>query len=134
MTSQITSIQSAKYDEYNRIVFTVTVGIITGVETYIFERPQDRANDILLKAWLADSSNTVAAYVAPPEPTPELFDELRRADRSEEFTNTIDRMNPTWYNSLTETQQTSLATWRTEWLDYPNNEDNTRPVRPEGIF
>ncbi len=134
MTSQITSVQSAQYDEHNRVVFTVTVGDITGVETYIFNRPRDRANDTILEEWLADSANTVSAHVPDPTPSPTPFDEARREDRREEFAATLDRMNPIWYSTLTSAQQTSLSTWRTAWLDYPNDETNTKPVRPEGIF
>ena len=135
MTSRITSVQSAKYDEHNRAVFTVTVGDITDVETYIFNRPQDAVNDSLLRKWLADENNSVAAYVPDPEPIPDPRDITRRNDRQEEFANTLDRLNPIWYNSLTTEQRTELATWRTAWLDYPEaSEETTRPVRPEGIF
>ena len=135
MTSRITSVQSAKYNEYNRILFTVSVGDITGVETYIFNRPQDAVNDNLLKQWLADDNNSVSPYVPDPEPTPEPTDVLRRNERTEEFAITLDRLNPIWYNSLTTAQRTELATWRTAWLDYPTApEDTTKPVRPEGIF
>ena len=58
--------------------------------------------------------------------TPDGFDvsvdtlaEYRRGERLEEFSRTIDRMNPIWYNSLTAQEQTDLATWRQAWLDYP---------------
>jgi hypothetical protein len=44
----------------------------------------------------------------------------RRNERREEFSKTLDRMNPAWYNSLTDTQKTSLETWRQAWLDYPD--------------
>ena len=60
--------------------------------------------------------------------------ELRREDRTEVFSRTIDNMNTLWYNSLTAEQQSSLSTWRDQWLSYPNNEDATRPTLPEGIF
>lgn len=51
----------------------------------------------------------------------------RRNERREEFSYTLDRMNPAWYNSLTDTQKTSLETWRQEWLDYP--ETGVLPTR-----
>lgn len=45
--------------------------------------------------------------------------EERRQERNRIFATTIDIMNPIWYNSLTAQQQTELATWRTQWLNYP---------------
>ena len=48
-----------------------------------------------------------------------FIEQGRRGERAEEFSQTIDRMNPAWYNGLTDTQKTSLETWRQEWLDYP---------------
>ncbi len=63
-----------------------------------------------------------------------LPSELRREDRTEVFSQTINNMNTIWYNSLTEEQQSSLSAWRDQWLSYPNNEDATRPTLPEGIF
>ena len=56
----------------------------------------------------------------------------RREERANEFSNTLDLIQPVWYSSLTSTQQTSLASWRQEWLDYPST--GVKPVRPEGIF
>ena len=46
--------------------------------------------------------------------------EDRRSKRNAKFATTIDRMNPVWYNSLDSTQQSNLATWRQQWLDYPS--------------
>ena len=56
----------------------------------------------------------------------------RREERANEFSITLDLMQPLWYSTLTPTQQTSLATWRQAWLDYPST--GIKPVRPEGIF
>lgn len=53
-----------------------------------------------------------------PLTTEELV-EARREERRDKFLKTIDRMNPVWYNSLTATQQNDIATWRTQWLEYP---------------
>lgn len=58
----------------------------------------------------------------------------RRAERTSEFSQTLDRMSPLWYNSLTTAQQTSLSTWRTEWLNYPGSASAVKPTRPQGIF
>ena len=44
----------------------------------------------------------------------------RRDEREVMFANTIDRMNPTWYNSLSNAQKAELSTWRQGWLDYPS--------------
>ncbi len=68
---------------------------------------------------------------ALPEPD---TDYSRRIDRRLEFSATLDLVNPIWFNALTTTQQSSLAAWRTLWLDYPNDLTLTRPVRPEGMF
>ena len=46
--------------------------------------------------------------------------------RRVEFERTLDKMNPVWYNSLTDDQKTRLASWRQEWLDYPST--NTEPT------
>ena len=46
-------------------------------------------------------------------------EEQRRAERSEMFAQTIDKINPLWYSLLTTEQQSELATWRTAWLNYP---------------
>lgn len=51
-------------------------------------------------------------------PLPTTVEE-RRQERNTVFAKTIDIMNPIWYNSLTSEQQSRLATWRDQWLDYP---------------
>ena len=133
MSIKITSVQSATYDANGGVLFTVSVGDVTGVVVPIFNRPKDKRNDDILRAWLADTNNSVAAYVAPPTPAPTPFDVTRREERREEFANTLDRMNPLWHNSLTSAQQAQLATWRTAWLNYPNSEANTRPSLPSAF-
>ena len=52
---------------------------------------------------------------------PEEVDDSKRFERKTMFEATLDKVGPVWYNSLTTTQQTNLATWRQAWLDYPNN-------------
>jgi len=56
----------------------------------------------------------------------ETLQKYRREDRADVFADTVDRMNPVWYNSLTIEQQTELSTWRQAWLDYPAT--GTRPI------
>jgi hypothetical protein len=133
MTLKITSIQSAKYVENNQIEFTVTCGNIADVVTKIFNTTRDRENDVILQTWI-NEGNAVSAYVAPDDPDPVSFSDLRRKERQEEFSWTIDKLNPMYYNSLTSEQQAELTTWRQAWLDYPNDENNTKPNLPEGIF
>jgi hypothetical protein len=60
------------------------------------------------------------AWVEDADTSDQQLKEDRRGERAEEFSQTIDRMNPPWYNSLTATQKTSLETWRQEWLNYPD--------------
>lgn len=49
-----------------------------------------------------------------------------REEREEIFAQTLDRMNPVWYNSLSDDQRAELSTWRQAWLDYP--ETGVRPA------
>lgn len=57
-----------------------------------------------------------------------VVEEQRRAERSEVFAQTIDKINPLWYSLLTTEQQSELATWRTAWLNYPATGD-----KPEAL-
>jgi len=47
----------------------------------------------------------------------------RRETRRLVFAQTIDNMNPVWYNSLSDEQKTELQVWRSEWLEFPNDPD-----------
>lgn len=132
MTLQITSVQSASYNSDNEIQFTVTCGDITDVVTKIFNTERDQANDAILQAWV-DAGNSIQPYVAPEEEVVTFADE-RRLERADIFAGTIDRMNTLRYNSLTDEQKLAVATFRQEWLDYPNDESANRPLIPEGIF
>ena len=71
--------------------------------------------------WVGEQVNgtTVASLQLISYEDTEATLSSRRTERNEEFSQTIDRMNPAWYNGLTDTQKTSLETWRQEWLDYP---------------
>ena len=131
MTLEITSVQSAEYNAHNEIMFTVTCGDITGVITKIFNTTRDQVNDAILQAWV-DAGNTIQPY-GDEEIVVTLADE-RRADRNDVFAYTIDKMNTVRYNSLTYDQKVVVATFRQEWLDYPNDESASRPLIPEGIF
>lgn len=75
----------------------------------------------------------VASITRAPE---EVVDQSweRRRSREQEFSVTLNTLNPIWYNSLTEEQKTSISNWRQAWLDYPTDENATEPQRPDGIF
>jgi hypothetical protein len=68
-----------------------------------------------------------------PLNTEELL-EARREERRDKFVNTLDRMNPVWHNSLTAPQQNDLATWRTQWLEYPSTGIIPDDTLIQGIF
>jgi hypothetical protein len=68
-----------------------------------------------------------------PLTTEELL-EARREERRDKFANTLDRMNPVWHNSLTAPQQNDLATWRTQWLEYPSTGIIPDDTLIQGIF
>ena len=114
MTLQITQVHDAAYQSNGTVLFRCDCGDITDVYCQILDGSSNTSNNKVLQKWL--DNNTPDEYV---EPTPELPDNARRQERREEFSRTIDRMNPLWYDSLTTQQQTDLATWRQAWLDYP---------------
>ena len=58
----------------------------------------------------------------------------RRYERSKVFSETVDKMNPTWYNSLSDTDKTSLETWRVSWLNYPDTGVTPDPTLIANIF
>ena len=78
----------------------------------------DSEVDISLKRYV-DSE-----LVALPDDNSEVLNS-RRVERAIIFSTTLDLMNPIWYDSLTDDEQTALAAWRTAWLDYPAT--GTRP-------
>lgn len=57
----------------------------------------------------------------------------RRRERSNVFRRTVDRMNPVWFESLSDDQKARLSTWRSEWLDYPQS-GQTPTTNVEDIF
>ncbi len=58
----------------------------------------------------------------------------RQSERTKVFSITIDKLNPIWYNSLTSTQQSNLATWRQQWLDYPSTGTIPNEALVQDIF
>ena len=43
----------------------------------------------------------------------------RRSERMGMFSQTLDVLNPVWYDTLTEAEKLSIPIWRQAWLDYP---------------
>ena len=76
--------------------------------------------------------HSVSSVVDETPTTEEIY--AAREERRAEFSTTLDRMNPVWYNSLTTAQQTALATWRQQWLDYPDNGIKPDYTLVQGIF
>jgi len=60
----------------------------------------------------------VVAQVVDGTPN-SILEDFRRQQREYVFAQTIDKMNTIWYDTLTDTQKETLATWRSEWLNYP---------------
>jgi len=57
-----------------------------------------------------------------------FIEQERRKERTEEFSQTLDKLNASWWDSLTDTEKTEVNTYRTAWLDYPSTE--VKPTRP----
>jgi len=128
MTLQITNVKSAQYDSDGVAIFQVDCGDIA-TDTKIFNSgSRDAANDAILQAWL-DAGNVVSEYVAPVIQQDATLGDLRRSDRSKEFSQTIDTMNNFWYDSLSDTEKAEIIAWRQLWLDYPTDLSATKPVR-----
>jgi len=66
-------------------------------------------------------------YVAPDPIIPDT-PENRRLERAEEFSQTLDKLNAAWWDSLTDTEKTEVNTYRASWLDYPST--GVKPTRP----
>tara|TARA_R110000868_G_scaffold152090_2_gene376688 strand:- start:109 stop:522 length:414 start_codon:yes stop_codon:yes gene_type:complete len=128
MTLQITNVKSAQYDSDGVAIFQVDCGDIA-TDTKIFNSGErDAANDAILQAWL-DDGNVVSEYVAPVIQQDATPSDLRRNDRRQEFAETLNAMNNLWYDSLSQSDKDALSTWRTAWLDYPDDLNASRPVR-----
>lgn len=128
MTLQITNVKSAQYDSDGVAIFQVDCGD-TATDTRIYNSgSRDAANDAILQAWL-DDGNVVSAYAAPVIQQDATPSDLRRIDRVEEFAQTLNAMNNLWYDSLSQSDKDALNTWRTAWLDYPDDLNASRPVR-----
>jgi hypothetical protein len=70
--------------------------------------------DSVCLAWLEAGNNTLT------EASPNLILESRRAERKGVFSETLDVMNPLWYEGLSVQEKADVSTWRQEWLDYPS--------------
>ncbi len=127
MTLQITNVKSAQYDSDGVAIFQVDCSDVA-TDTRIFNSgARDAANDAILQAWL-DDGNVVSEYVAPVIQQDATAEDLRRTDRAEEFAQTLNAMNNLWYDSLSQADKDALSTWRTAWLNYPDDLNASRPV------
>ena len=114
---QFSEVISASTETDGRVAFLVED---TKGNQYTHYIPSSlRSFDVGCKEWLEDNTPTLDS---------ETIYEKRRIMRKDAFSSTIDKMNPLWYDSLTEEQQTSLAAWRTAWLDYPSTGDKPEPL------
>lgn len=59
---------------------------------------------------------TVASWVDATDL--EVVKTYRREDRQEKFANTLDTLNPAWYESLSDDQKARIKAFRDAWLDY----------------
>ena len=57
-----------------------------------------------------------------------FIEQERREERTEEFSQTLDKLNAAWWDSLTNTEKTEVNTYRASWLDYPST--GVKPTRP----
>jgi len=129
----INNIHSASYNAFESKIFVVDCTIdIKGVpQEYLnieYTYGQEKAADLICDAWLIN--NNISDYVPYEEP----FDILRRKQREQIFSKTIDKMNPLWWSSLSEEQTTTIQAWRQAWLDYPSDESLEEPQMDMSIF
>lgn len=133
MTLKITEVLSARYlmEGDNKIGFLTNCEGATDVEAQFSDKTDavNQANNNLCQAWL-DAGNTPTAYVEPEYTGTVLTqDEERRNDRRQEFSQTLDKMNPLWHESLSSDELSELRAWRTSWLNYPTTPSASRPIR-----
>lgn len=76
------------------------------IETWRGPKKESRIGTTMNDVVVAD----IQPYIEPTPP---------HIIRSQIFAQTIDKMNPMWYNTLSEDQVSRLTSWRQEWLDYP---------------
>ena len=128
MTLQLNRVVGAKYDAGGMLDFELLASVDGAAEGTVFHCLGGDYPDVdaACVEWLA--SNTPTAY-QPVEITVNNLD-VRRQEREAEFAKTIDKMNPVWWDSFTQTQKDEIAAWRQAWLQYPNSLGATRPVKP----
>lgn len=129
MTLKISTIHSAAYDSLGQIIFDVDCGedhlnITTSIQA---DLPKNLHNNALLREFL--ESNEVQPYVnlLSNEEQNEHEIYLRQEKRTKKFSKTLDKLNPLWISSMSESELLELNAWRQAWLDYPNNLDSEEP-------
>ena len=129
MIIQLNRVVGARYDAGDVLEFELLASVDGAPEGTVFHCLSGNYPDIdaACLEWLAN--NTPTAYQVE-KVTIYNNPDMRRKDREIEFANTIDRMNPVWWDSYTQAQKDEITAWRQAWLQYPNNEEATRPVKP----
>ena len=128
MTLQLNKVVGAKYDAGGRLDFELLASMDGAAEGTVFHCLGGNYPDVdaACVEWLAN--NTPTAFQTVEIATNNL--DFRRQDREAEFAKTIDKMNPVWWDTFTQTQKEEITTWRQAWLEYPNHLEATRPVKP----
>ena len=128
MTLQLNRVVSARYDAGGRLDFELLASMDGAAEGTVFHCLGGDYPDVdaACVEWLAN--NTPTAY-QPIETTVSNLD-MRRQERESEFAKTIDKINPIWWDTFTQSQKDEIIAWRQAWLEYPNNLEATRPVKP----
>jgi len=130
MTLKISKIHSASYDSLGQIIFNVDCGeehlnITTSIQA---DLPKNLHNNALLREFL--ENNEVQPYINllsnQEQNEHEIY--LRQEKRTKKFSETLDKLNPLWINSMSESELSELNVWRQAWLDYPNNLDSEEPA------
>lgn len=117
MTLVIETIHSATEQEDGTVLFITTSSGIPDVHSYILDGEEHSDNNEKLRTWLL--TNTPDPYVEARD-LEELEKQNRRLERDKIFRDTIDNINPLWYETLSTQMKSDLATWRAAWLDYPS--------------
>lgn len=113
----IEQIHSAREQEDGSVVFITTSSGIPDVHSVIQDGEDHADNNEKLRTWLL--TNTPDPYVETRD-FEELEKQSRRLERDQIFRDTIDNINPLWYETLSTQMKSDLAAWRAVWLDYPS--------------
>ena len=132
MSLVLESITRARYDTANTLEFEIIASLDGAPSGTVFHALGGEYPDVdaACLQWLQTNS--------PEEQTPDPLITVqnplaRRLERTREFEETLDKINPAWWDSFTQAQKDELAAWRQAWLDYPNTPEATRPIKPDRL-